>query len=65
MHGHIGHNTTEQRSGESTSKSSESKHKEDIFFERCNGEIRDSSKSLMESMKASDDMKMALLISMQ
>jgi hypothetical protein len=58
-------NTTEQRSGESTSKSPESKRKEDIFMERCIGEIRESSKSLMESLKASDDMKMALLMSMQ
>lgn len=58
-------NTTEQRSGESTSKSPEPKHKEEMFLERCIGEIRQSSQSLMDGMKASDDMKMALLISMQ
>ena len=58
-------NTTEQRSGKSTSKSPEPKHKEDIFLEHCIGEIKDSSKSLMKSIKASDDMKTALFISMQ
>lgn len=58
-------NTMGQQSGESTSKSSEAKRKEDIFLERCIGEIRESTKSVMEGMKASDEMKMALLISMQ
>lgn len=57
--------TTMQPSGESTSKSPEPKRKDDIFMERCIGEIRETSKNLMESMKASDDMKMTLLMSMQ
>lgn len=57
--------TTEQRSGESTSKSPDPKRKDDIFLERCIGEIRDSSRTLMESMKTSEEMKMALLLSMQ
>ena len=58
-------NTTEQRSGESTSKSLEPKRKDKMFLERCIGEIRESSKSLMDSLKANDDIKMVLLMSMQ
>ena len=58
-------NTTEHKSGESTSKSPEPKRKDDIFLERCIGRIEESSKSLMNSLKASDNMKMALLMSMQ
>ena len=58
-------NTTEHRSGESTSKSPEPKHKEDTFLERCIGKIEESSKSIIESMKASDEMKMALFMTMQ
>ena len=58
-------NTMEHKSGESTSKSPEPKHKDDIFLERCIGRIEESSKSLMDSLKASDDMKMTLLMSMQ
>ena len=57
--------TTEQRSGECSSKSPEPKRKDDIFMERCLGEIRESSRALLESLKASDDMKVALLMSMQ
>lgn len=51
--------TTDRRSGENTSNSPEPKRKEGIFMERCIGEIRDSSKSLMDSLKANDDMKLA------
>jgi hypothetical protein len=58
-------NTSEPRSGESTLKSPEPKRKDDMYMERCIGEIRESSRTLMESLKASDDMKMALLMSMQ
>ena len=58
-------NTTEQRSGESSFKSPEPKWKEDMFMERCIGEIRESSKGLMKSLKANDDIKMTLLMSMQ
>ena len=50
-------NTTEQRSGESISKLPEPKRKEDMFMERCIGEICESSKSLMESLKANDDIR--------
>lgn len=58
-------NTMEYRYGEGTSKSPEPKRKEDTFAERCIGEIKESSKSIMDSLKASDDMKMALLMNMQ
>ena len=34
-------------------------------MEKCMGEIRESGKTLMESLKANEDMKMALLMSMQ
>lgn len=34
-------------------------------MERFMGEIRDTSKSLMDTLKANDDVKMALLMSMQ
>ena len=57
--------TTAHKSGETTSKSPEPKRKEDIFLERCLSEIRENSKLLMESMKASEEMKMVLLMSMQ
>lgn len=36
-----------------------------MVVERCLGEIREGSKEIMQSMKASEDMKMSLLISMQ
>ena len=58
-------NTTEQKSGESSSKSPEPKQKEDLFVERCLGELKESSKILLDSLKANDDIKMALLINMQ
>ena len=58
-------NTMEQRSGESTSKSPEPKRKDDILLRECIGEIRESNRTLMENMKASDDMKMSLLMTMQ
>jgi hypothetical protein len=34
-------------------------------MEICIGDIRESSKNLLDSLKVSDDMKMTLLISMQ
>ena len=58
-------NTTEYKSGKSTSKSSEPKCKDEILLERCIGEIKKSSKILMDTLKASDNMKIPLLISMQ
>jgi hypothetical protein len=58
-------NTTEQRSGESTSKSPEPKRKDDIFMKRCIGKIRETSRTLLESLKVNDDMKMILLMNMQ
>jgi hypothetical protein len=54
--------TTEHRSGESSSKSPEPKRKDDMFMEMCIGKIRETSKTLMESLKANDDMKMILLM---
>ena len=43
----------------------EAKHKEDVFLERCLGEIRESSKHFIDSLKVSEEMKMILLMSMQ
>ena len=57
--------TTAHMSGETTSKSPEPKRKEDIFFERCLIQMRESSKNLIDCVKGSEDMKMALLMSMQ
>jgi len=57
-------NITEHKSGESTSKSPKPKRKENIFMKRCIGEIKNSSKSLMYSLRVSDDMKMNLFMSM-
>ena len=56
---------TDHKSGESTSKSSEPKRKDEIFLERCLGRIDNNSDKLLDSLKASDDLKMSLLISMQ
>ena len=58
-------NTTEHNARESTSKSPEPKRKEKNFLERCLGRIEESSTKLMNSLKASDEMKMVLLMSMQ
>lgn len=58
-------NTTEHKSGESILKSPEPKCKDEILLERCIGEIRKNSKILMDTLKASDDMKIPLLIGMQ
>ena len=58
-------NTTKFRTGDTSSKSPEPKRKENMFFERCIGEIREGNKTLMETMKATKDMKMALFVSMQ
>ena len=58
-------NTTKLRSGESVSKSPEPKRKDEVFMERCLGEIREISTSLMNTMKSSEEMRMALLLSMQ
>ena len=53
------------RSGEGTSNSPEPKRREEVFMERCLGEIRESSKNLMDSMKTNNEMKMTLLLGMQ
>ena len=58
-------NTTKLRSGESVSKSPEPKRKDEVFMERCLGEIIEISTSLMNTMKSSEEMRMALLLSMQ
>jgi len=54
----------EHQSQESSSKSPEPKHKDDMFMKMCIGEIRETIKTLMESLKARDDMKMTLLMNM-
>ena len=58
-------NTMEHNARESTSKSPEPKRKEEIFLERCLGRIEESSTKLMDTLKASDEMKISLLMSMQ
>lgn len=58
-------NNTDHKSGESTSKSPEPKRKDDILIEKCIGEFRESSKTLMDRLTASDDMKTSLILSMQ
>lgn len=58
-------NTTKLRSGESVSKSPEPKRKDEVFMERYLGEIRETSTSLINTMKSSEEMRMALLLSMQ
>ena len=57
--------TTDQRSGECSSRSPKPKRNDDIYMERYLGEVRETSRTLMESLKSSDDMKIALLMSMQ
>ena len=52
-------NTTDQKSGESKSKSSEPKRKDDVFMERCLSEIRISSKNFTDTLKASEEVKIA------
>ena len=56
---------TDNKSGENTSKSPEPKSKDEIFLERCLDRIENNSDKLLGSLKASDDLKMSLLISMQ
>jgi hypothetical protein len=56
--------TMEHQSQESSSKSPEPKHKDDMFMKMCIGESRETIKTLMESLKARDDMKMTLLMNM-
>lgn len=58
-------NTTEHKSCENTPKSPEPRRKDDVFMERCVSEIRESSKNLTDTLKASEEVKMALLMSMQ
>jgi hypothetical protein len=58
-------NTIEQRNGEWSSKSPEPKRKDDIFVERCLSEIRESNRTLMEGLRATEEMKISLLMSMQ
>jgi hypothetical protein len=58
-------NTMEQRSGKLSSKSPKPKRKDDIFMERCLSEIRESSRTLMEGLRVTEEMKISLLMSMQ
>lgn len=57
--------TTAHKSGDSTPKAPEPKRNENVSLIRCLDEIRKTSKLLMDSMKASEDMKLALLMNMQ
>ena len=57
--------TTDQRSGECSSRSPKPKRNDDIYMDRYLGEVRETSRTLMESLKSSDDLKIALLMSMQ
>ena len=58
-------NSIDQKSGESVSKSPDPKRKEDMFVDRCMGQLRESSKIMLEGFRANDDIKMSLLMSMQ
>lgn len=58
-------NTMDFKSAECSSKSSQPKAKAEILVERCIGEIRESNKTLMDGLKASDERKISLMISMQ
>ena len=55
----------EHNASESTSKYPEPKRNDDIFLERYIGRIEESNKAIMNTLKASDDMKMSILMSMQ
>jgi hypothetical protein len=57
--------TADHKPRMSSSKSPEPKRKEEVFFERCINQMEQSSTCLIDFLKASDDMKMSLLISMQ
>lgn len=57
--------TTDRKSVEVTSKSPEPRRKDDILFERCMGDMKETSKNLMDNLKANDDIKMALLMNIQ
>lgn len=54
--------TTEQRSGESVSKSPKPKRKDELAMERCIGEIKDTSKNLIDTFKNSEAQKISLLM---
>ena len=58
-------NTTEHKSGKSTSKSPEPKRKEQVNMNQYMGEIRESRKMMIDSLNSNDDVKMALLMSIQ
>jgi hypothetical protein len=58
-------NTMDFKSVNCSSKSPQPKAKAEILVERCIGEIRESSKTLMDGLKASDEKKISLMISMQ
>lgn len=58
-------NTIAKKSGEITSKSSKPKRNLDVFMQQYISEIRESSKSLMNTLKFIEEAKMSLLISIQ
>ena len=49
--------TADLKGEESSSKISEPRRKDDVLLERCIGEMKESRLTLMEGLKASDDMK--------
>ena len=57
--------TSNTKTNESVSKSPKYKRKDEFVMERCMGEMRDTNKNLINSLKASDEMKMNLLMSIQ
>ena len=58
-------NTTDHRSGEVSSKSPDPKRSAEMLLERCMGDIKEGGKALMDSIKSIEEIKMALLLSMQ
>ena len=57
--------TADLKSGESSSKISEPKRKDDVLLKRCIGKMKESMLTLIDGLKASDEMKFFLLKSMQ
>lgn len=55
--------TSNTNTNESVSPSPKHKRKDELVMERCMGEMRDTSNNLIDSLKASDEMKMNLLTS--
>ena len=58
-----GASTSNTNTIESVSQSPKHKKKDELVMERCMSEMRDTSKNLIDSLKASDEIKMNLLMS--